>query len=66
MEHEIAYLKTSKWHVKNIFMHLGFLKISHRYHTDQTVYVILEKPSNPSTVVLGAQKNQGDGSCEHP
>ena len=41
-----------------------------KYHTDQTVCVILETPSNPSilTIVLGAQKKrlQGDSSCEHP
>ena len=43
MEHETTYLQTSKWHVKNIFVHLGF-----KHHTDQTVCVILEKPSNPS------------------
>ena len=30
MEHKTTYLQTSKWHVKNIFMHLGF-----KYHTDQ-------------------------------
>ena len=24
MEHDTTYLQTSKWHVKNIFMHLGF------------------------------------------
>ena len=30
MEHETTYLQTSKWHVKNIFMHLSF-----KYHTDQ-------------------------------
>ena len=30
MEHETIDLQTSKWHVKNIFMHLGF-----KYHTDQ-------------------------------
>ena len=30
MGHETTYLQTSKWHVKNIFMHLGF-----KYHTDQ-------------------------------
>ena len=38
MEHETTYLQTSKWHVKNIFMHMGF-----NYHTDQTVSVTLEK-----------------------
>ena len=45
--------------------HLDF-----KYHTDQTMCIILEKLSNPSilTFVLGAQKNrlQGDSSCEHP
>ena len=30
MEHETTYLQISKWHVKNIFMHLGF-----KYYTDQ-------------------------------
>ena len=55
MEHETTCLQTSKWHVENIFMHLGF-----KYQTDQTVCVMLEKPSNPSilTVVLGVQKNR--------
>ena len=65
MKHETTYLQTSIWHVKNIFMHLGF-----KYHTHQTMCVILEKLSYPSilTFVLGAQKNRvpGDGSCEHP
>ena len=63
MEHETAYLQISKWHVKNIFMHLGF-----KHHTDQTVCVILEKPSNPSilTVVLGAQKRRLALIGEHP
>ena len=60
MKYETTYLQTSKWHVKNIFMHLDF-----KYHTNQTICVILEKLSNPSILkfVLGAQ---GDGSCEHP
>ena len=30
LEHETTYLQKSKWHVKNIFMDLGF-----KYHTDQ-------------------------------
>ena len=30
MEHETTYLQTTKWHVKIIFMHLGY-----KYHTDQ-------------------------------
>ena len=41
-----------------------------KYHTDQTMCIILEKLSNPSilTLALGAQKNhlQGNGSREHP
>ena len=28
--YETTYLQTSKWHVKNIYMHLGF-----KYHTDK-------------------------------
>ena len=65
MENETTYSPTSKWHAKNIIMHLGF-----KYNTDQARCAILEKLSNPSvlTFVLGAQKNrlQGDGSVEHP
>ena len=41
-----------------------------KYHTDQTMCIILKKLSNPSilTIVLGAQKNhlQADGSRDHP
>ena len=38
MEHETTYLQTSKWHVKIIFMHLGF-----KYHTDQRAYYQLSR-----------------------
>ena len=50
MERVTTYLQTSKWHVKNIFMHLGF-----KYHTDQRALYQLRTLIQRSGTVLTRQ-----------
>ena len=51
MEHETTYLQTSKWHVKNIFMHLGLnitqISVRNIGETLKSIYFNRTCPGSP-------------------